>query len=170
MGFTQQKKSSILCPHCKTCKLEYEEAPGVITAYCQICGFRMPVTNLELAAEYAKDNPAKALRMLVDGHQWDNICKALGGMAVKVPASGTFELKSKKHQYNRRKHLQATTEQQDEIVRLKLAGETLEAIAKKLALKLNVVSYIVYSKRRVDCQSTISKGLPRTPRRKKGKG
>jgi hypothetical protein len=168
MGFVQQKKSSILCPKCKACKLEYEESPGTITAYCQICGFRMPITNLELAGDYAKDDPAKALRMLIDGHQWENICKVLGGMAVEIPASGTFEQPKKKHKYNRRKHVQATDEQQDEIVRLKLAGRTVGQIVIKLGLNKNVVTYIIYEKRREDCKHLIKNNLPQLPHAKKG--
>jgi orotate phosphoribosyltransferase-like protein len=56
----------------------------------------------------------------------------------------------------------------DEIVQLKLAGKSIGQIAIKLNLHANIVTYIIYEKRREDCKHLIKNNLPQLPHAKKG--
>lgn len=140
------------CPRCKT-QLQFEHSTvAEVTAYCIKCSYRLVVTNTDLAIKVAKENPALALRMLVDGLQWENICKALGGKKILIPQPGEIPASHRHCKQPRRKSTKNKA-LEDKVVSLKLKGKTLHEIVKAVKVDYSTVHRIIYVTRRDDLKA-----------------
>ena len=144
MGNSKYKlKREWPCPTCGQ-PLGFEDT-GIaeISAYCIKCGYRLVVTNTDLAARVAEESPIRALRMLVDGLQWANICKALSGKAILIPGKDHITTKHR-HVRHAKRASRYSEQTKSAIVSMKQKGMKLKDIAAAMGIPYSTVVYFAY--------------------------
>ena len=73
------------CPRCEV-RLTVEHSPGQLFVYCQTCGFRRQVTNIELMSLVAQDHPLHVFRLIVGEDAMRELVGVFGGQEIPIPS------------------------------------------------------------------------------------